>query len=69
MRPEPIGFPEFWATWLPIKRRNDGRGEARATFAKHIKLGADPQDIIDGASWYVRNIRLATNMSRSQQHG
>lgn len=51
---EPDGFPEFWAIWLPIKRRNDARGLAREAFAKHIKAGADPQDIIDGASWYVR---------------
>ena len=52
---EPDGFPEFWAIWLPIKRRNDGRGLARATFAQHIKAGVDPQDIIDGARWYARN--------------
>jgi hypothetical protein len=55
MRTEPPGFADFWAIWLPIKRRNDGRGEARATYAKHIKAGVDPQDIIDGARWYARN--------------
>lgn len=46
MRQEPTGFSEFWHVWLPFKRRNDGRGEARATFAKHLKQGANPQDII-----------------------
>jgi hypothetical protein len=56
MRTEPPGFADFWAIWLPIKRRNDGRGEARMTFAKHIKAGADPQDIIDGARWYARQV-------------
>lgn len=56
MRQEPPLFPEFWSVWQPIKRRNDGRGEARATFAKHLKQGADPQDIIDGARWYARNL-------------
>lgn len=56
MKQEPQGFPEFWSIWLPIKRRNDGRGEARDTFAKHLKRGANPQDIIAGARWYARNI-------------
>lgn len=56
MRTEPEGFADFWSVWLPIKRRNDGRGEARTTFAKHLKLGANPQDIIDGARWYARNL-------------
>jgi hypothetical protein len=55
MKQEPQGFAEFWQIWSPIKRRNDGRADARATYTKHIKAGVDPQDIIDGASWYVRN--------------
>lgn len=53
---EPEGFSEFWAIWLPIKRRNDGRGDARDGFAKKVKAGHDPRDIIDGARWYVRNL-------------
>lgn len=55
MKDDPL-FSEFWQIWLPIKRRNDGRGEARTTFAKHVKQGANPQDIVDGARWYVRQI-------------
>lgn len=53
---EPEGFSEFWSIWLPIKRRNDGRGDARDGFAKKLAAGADPQDIIDGARWYVRSL-------------
>ena len=56
-RPEPEGFPEFWEEiWLPIKRRNDGRADARDGYGKLLKQGAEPQDIIDGARWYVRNL-------------
>jgi len=55
-RPEPEGFPEFWAIWLPIKNRNDGRNYARVTFAKWVKAGIDPQDIIDGVRFYTRNL-------------
>ena len=51
---EPEGFPEFWATWLPHARHTDGRGDARNAFRKHILMGADPQDIIDGAKGFFR---------------
>ncbi len=50
------GFSSFWAVWLPISRRNDGRGLARETYRKHILAGALPEDIIDGAKWYVRSL-------------
>lgn len=52
--PEPEGFPEFWAVWQPHMRHTDGRGDAREAFRKHILMGADPQDIIDGATGFFR---------------
>lgn len=54
--PEPEGFPAFWEQWRKIARHTDGRGLARETFRKHILNGAEPQDIIDGASWFIRNL-------------
>ncbi len=54
--PEPEGFTDFWRVWLPIARNTDGRGLARETFRKHVLNGADPQDIIDGAAWFIRNL-------------
>lgn len=57
MKHEPEGFPEFWAIWRPHARHTDGRGLARETFAKHIRAGACPQDIIDGASYFFRTIK------------
>jgi hypothetical protein len=53
---EPDGFPEFWAAWRPFMRKNDGRGEARTTYRKHILAGAEPADIIDGAKAYLRSL-------------
>jgi len=53
---EPEGFAEFWALWLPFSRKNDGRGDARDTYRKHVLRGAEPRDIIDGASWYLRSL-------------
>ncbi len=53
---EPELFSAFWSVWLPIARRNDGRGLARETYRKHILNGVEPQDIVDGASWYVRSL-------------
>lgn len=36
--------------------RNDGRGSARDEFFRHVEeYGVPAQDIVDGASWYVRN--------------
>lgn len=57
MKPEPQGFPEFWAIWKPYARKTDGRGLARETFAKHVRSGADPKDIINGAAWFLRTLK------------
>jgi hypothetical protein len=57
MKKEPEGFPEFWAVWKPYARKTDGRGLARETFAKHVRAGADPQDIINGAAWFLRTLK------------
>lgn len=57
MRQEPEGFPAFWEIWRPHARHTDGRGLARETFAKHVKAGADPQDIVDGATYFFRTIK------------
>jgi hypothetical protein len=54
---EPDGFAEFWSIWRPHKRHTDGRGEASDTFAKHLKRGLEPQDIVDGARWFIRGIK------------
>lgn len=54
--PEPEGFSEFWSVWLPHARHTDGRGLARETFRRHILNGAEPQDIIDGARWFLRSM-------------
>ena len=56
-RQEPDGFADYWAIWRPHARHTDGRGLARDTFAKHVKDGADPQDIIDGARCFFRTIK------------
>lgn len=62
-------FVEFWEGplkedgsrdrllgWISIMHKNDGRGDARDVFFQHVRfLGADPQDIADGAKWYIRN--------------
>jgi hypothetical protein len=57
MRQEPEGFADFWAIWRPHARHTDGRGLARETFAKLVKNGADPQDIIDGARCFFRTMK------------
>lgn len=49
-------FLAFWEVWKPIMHKNDGRGSARNEFFRHVEvLGTDPQDIVDGARWFVRN--------------
>lgn len=57
MRTEPEGFPEFWLIWKPYARHTDGRGLAREAFAKHVKAGACPQDIVDGAKYFFRTMK------------
>jgi hypothetical protein len=55
---EPEGFDIFWSQiWRPHARHTDGRGLARETFAKLVKNGADPQDIIDGARCFFRTMK------------
>lgn len=54
--PEPEGFSEFWSIWLPHARHTDGRGLARETFRRHLLNGAMPEDIIDGARWFLRSM-------------
>lgn len=49
-------FVEFWETWRPMARETDGRGDARDTFLEHIKRGSDPQDMVDGAKWFLRHV-------------
>lgn len=49
-------FQAFWAIWQPHMHKNDGRGSARDEFFRHVEVrGADPQDIVDGAAWYIRS--------------
>lgn len=57
IRQEPEGFSDFWAIWRPRARHTDGRGLARETFAKHIKAGANWQDIVDGARCFFRTMK------------
>ena len=54
MAEESPEFKAFWAVWQPHMRHTDGRGDAREAFRKHILMGADPQDIIDGATGFFR---------------
>lgn len=56
MRQEPTGFETLWKLWLPYARKTDGRGKARPTYLKWLELGADPQDMIDGAQWHLRSL-------------
>lgn len=50
-------FRAFWSIWRPNARHTDGRGLARETFAKLVKNGADPQDVIDGAKWFFHTMK------------
>jgi hypothetical protein len=54
---EPQGFPTFWEIWRPHARKTDGRKLARETFAKHVRSGADAEDIIHGAAWFLRTMK------------
>lgn len=50
-------FKSFWSLWQPHMRQTDGRGLARETFYRHVSEGADPQDIVDGAAWFIRTLK------------
>jgi len=75
MKQDLPGFPEFWSLWRKHMRKTDGRGKARPAYQQMLDMGADPQDIIDGASWYLRNmterdapyIPLASSWLRSER--
>lgn len=54
---EPEGFAEFWSQWRPHARKTDGRKLARETFARHVASGADPEDIVLGAAWFLRTMK------------
>lgn len=72
---EPEGFSDFWNEWKPYQRKTDGRGKARPAYAQMIEAGHDPQDILDGTRWYLRNmserdapyIPLASSFLRSER--
>lgn len=50
-------FVDFWNSWRPHARHTDGRGEARDAFLEHVRFGADPQDMVDGAKCFIRTMR------------
>lgn len=55
---ESAEFIEFWEkVWRPHARHTDGRGAARDAFNKHVRTGADPQDIVDGARYFFRTMK------------
>jgi len=53
MKNESEEFTAFWNIWRPHRRHTDGRAIARTAFNKAVNEGANPQDIIDGAAWYI----------------
>lgn len=66
-------FKTFWEeVWRPHMNPNDGRGAARDEFFRHVELyGADPQDLVDGARWFIfqgGNQKRAHDGSLIQQH-
>jgi hypothetical protein len=51
-------FVEFWEkVWRSHARETDGRGDARDAFIAHVRAGADPQDIVDGAKHLIRTFK------------
>lgn len=56
-RDETEEFVQFWDTWRPHARQNDGRGLARDCFLKHVSNGADPKAIVDGARYFFRTMK------------
>lgn len=55
-RNEPEFFETFWSLWREHMRKTDGKGKARPAYRKHILDGADPQDILDGAAYFLRTM-------------
>jgi len=53
---DPEGFDLFWSYWRPHMRRTDGRKDARDAYRKHILSGASPEDILDGAKAFLRDM-------------
>lgn len=68
-------FHRFWLIWRDKCRKTDGRGKARPAWDQMVEAGAPPDDIIDGASWFLRNmserdapyIPLAASWIRSER--
>lgn len=50
-------FVEFWETWRPNARQNDGRALARECFFKLVCSGADPRAIVDGTRYFFRTMK------------
>lgn len=55
--PEPEGFADFWAVWQPYMRHTDGRGDARERYRKVLLDGADPSEILFGATAYITHLK------------
>lgn len=55
MAEETPEFKAFWEIWRQFMNINDGRGSARDEFFRQVEIyGADPQDLVDGARWFIR---------------
>jgi hypothetical protein len=54
---QPPGFDIFWNQWKQTARHTDGRGKCRDQYAKQLKLGATPEDLILAAAYHVRNTK------------
>lgn len=54
---QPEGFEEFWQFWRQHKRHTDGPGKCRQMYARQIKEGATPEDLLLAADWHVRNTK------------
>jgi len=57
MKQEPEGFLDFWSLWKDHQRASDGRAKARPAYQQMLDAGANPNDIIAGARWYLRNLK------------
>lgn len=55
MAEESPEFKAFWDCWRQFMNINDGRGSARDEFFRQVEIyGANPQDLVDGARWFIR---------------